>query len=178
MSIDVTASLLGEHLPVPREMESMPRWLRWRLAPTKSGKSRKIPVGPSGRAVSVTDPESWGDYFDTLWTRRGDGLGFVLGEGIGAIDLDDALTADGSPKAWAAEILARTPRTFIEVSHSGTGLHIWGHLDEAPGRNLRSKGQTVEVYSQGRFIALGRNAHAGSVRRLADITELADSLTA
>ena len=182
MSVDVTKSLLGDHLPVPRHLESMPRWVRWRLVPTKGGKPRKMPIMLSGRPAAVNDPDTWADYFDALWTRRGDGLGFVLGEGVGAIDVDDALTADGTPKPWAARILDRAPRTFIEVSQSGSGLHIWGLLDEAPGRNLRNKGMSVEVYSggadRGRYIALGRKAWPDSVRRLADITELAQELTA
>lgn len=168
MSIDVTASLLGEHLPVPREMESTPRWLRWRLAPTKSGKSRKIPVSPSGRAVSVTDPESWGDYFDTLWTRRGDGLGFVLGEGIGGLDLDDSIDSSGRVAGWAQEVLDANPNTFKEVSQSGRGLHVWGHMDEAPGRVIRDGVRKIEVYSVGRFLALG-SAFPGSPLRLAPL---------
>lgn len=178
MSVDASKSLLGDHLPVPREMESMPRWVRYRLVPTKNGRPRKVPTTLSGRPADVTDPDNWADYFDALWTRRGDGLGFVLGEGVGCIDLDDALTAQGDLTAWAGEILARAPKTFVEVSQSGTGLHVWGRLDEAPGRNLRNKGKSVEVYSQGRFIALGRTLWPDSVGRLADLTELAEELTA
>jgi len=178
MSIDVTKSLLGDHLPIPREMEGMPRWLRWRLVERKGGKPAKMPITLSGRPARVNDADDWADYFDALWTRKGQGMGFVLGEGVGCIDLDDALTADGTLTAWAERIVARAPRTFMEVSQSGTGLHIWGLLDEAPGRNLRTKGMSVEVYSQGRFIALGRTAWAGSAQRLADITDLAKELTA
>lgn len=177
MSVDVVRSLLGDILDVPREMESSPRWVRWRLV-DRGDRRAKVPVNSSGRPISVTDPDNWQDYFDTLWTRAGSGMGFVVGDGIGCIDLDDALTAEGEPKPWAEAILARTPKTFTEVSQSGRGLHIWGHLAEAPGRNLRTAGKTVEIYSRGRFIALGRTAWRDSVPRLADITELAEELIA
>lgn len=177
MSIDVTLELLGDYLPVPRIMESTPRWLRWR--PIERGdKVAKMPITLSGRPARVNDPGDWADYFDALWTRRGAGLGFVLGEGIGCIDLDGAIREDGSLTAWARRILDSAPRTFMEVSWSGRGLHIWGLLDEAPGRNLRSKGVTAEVYSQGRYIALGSTPWADSVQQLADITDLAKELTA
>lgn len=178
MSIDVTKSLLGDYLPVPRQMEGMTRWLRYRLVERGGPKPAKMPITLSGRPARVNDPEDWADYFDALWTRKGQGMGFVLGEGVGCIDLDDALTADGTLTAWAAKIMARAPKTFMEVSQSGTGLHIWGLLGEAPGRNLRTKGMSVEVYSQGRFIALGGTAWPDSVQELADITDLAEELTA
>ena len=62
-----------------------------------------------------------------------------------------------------------TPETFIEVSQSGNGLHIFGLLPESPGRN---KGNGVEVYSVGRFIAMTGNRYDSAPSSLADISEL------
>lgn len=181
MNQSIVSALLGKTLDVPRQMQGTPRWLRWKLV-KRGERWTKMPITLSGRPASVKDPDTWADYFDALWTPKGDGIGFVLGEGIGCIDLDNALTEEGTLTAWAEKILARAPETFMEVSHSGRGLHIWGLLEEAPGRNLRTKGMSVEVYSggqdTGRYIALGSTPWPDSVGRLADITELAEELTA
>lgn len=161
---------------IPEAMRTMDRWLRWRPLDRK-GKIAKLPITTKGRAAKVNDPSTWATLADAMSATAGKGLGFVLGDGIGCIDLDDAL--DGmTPKAWAQDILNRAPETFIEVSQSGTGLHIWGLLDEAPGRNLRSAGMSAEVYSQGRYIALGGHAEWPSSDMLAELTPLARSLTA
>lgn len=179
MNSDIVASLLGNVLAVPREMEYMPRWLRYRLVP-RGDKVAKMPITLSGRPAKVNDPDTWGDYFDALWTRKGDGLGFVLGDGVGCVDLDNALTAEGELMPWAERIVEWAPETFMEISQSGRGLHIWGHLDEAPGRNLRTKGMSVEVYSggagQGRFIAMGQKEWHDSRPRLADLSDFAAEL--
>lgn len=76
------------------------------------------------------------------------------GSGIGVIDLDDAIV-DGHLLPWAAEVLAANRGTFVELSRSGRGLHIWGYLDKAPGRRLRD-GRNIEIYSTGRYIAMGK----------------------
>lgn len=84
----------------------------------------------------------------------GAGLGFVLnGDGIGVIDLDHAIV-DGVILSWAAEVLAANPGTFTEVSQSGEGLHVWGLLAAGAGRKIRDD-RNIEIYSTGRYIALG-----------------------
>lgn len=99
----------------------------------------------------------------------GHGLGFVLGDGVGCIDLDDALVA-GEPLPWVRRFLASLPPTYIEVSMSGRGLHVFGLLDPAPGRVLRRDGRKVEWYSTGRYIAVTGNVWRTSVPTLADLT--------
>lgn len=181
MNQSIVSHLLGKTLDVPRKMQGMPRWVRWKMI-RRGGRDTKMPITLSGRPASVKNPDEWADYFDALWTPKGNGMGFVLGEGVGCLDLDNALTEDGTLTAWAEGILDRAPETFMEVSQSGRGLHVWGLLEEAPGRNLRTKGMSVEVYSggqdTGRYIALGSTPWPGSVGRLADLTELAEELTA
>ena len=69
------------------------------------------------------------------------------------MDLDDAIV-DGVVLPWAQEIIDANQGTFIEVSQSGKGIHIWGYLEERPGRVIRD-GRNIEIYSAGRYIALG-----------------------
>lgn len=98
----------------------------------------------------------------------GTGVGFVLGNGVGCIDLDDALDERGEVvSAVALGVLAANPGAWVEVSMSGRGLHVFGLLAEAPGRRL----DAIEIYSRARFIALtGDVFRAGSLAPLATVT--------
>ena len=158
----------------PAEMRAADRWMRYRLVP-RGEKVTKVPTQLNGRPAKSTDARTWSSYVDAKVSKVGAGLGFALGDGVACIDLDDALV-DGVVQPWAQAILDRAPDTFVEVSQSGNGLHVFGLLPEGPGRNLRSSGQTVEVYSTGRFIAVTGRRHAASPSRLADLGGLVSSL--
>ncbi|WP_348770206.1 hypothetical protein [Arthrobacter sp. E3] len=85
------------------------------------------------------------------------------GDGIGVLDLDHAIV-DGVILPWAAEVLAANPGTFTEVSQSGEGLHIWGLLVAGKGRKIRD-GRNIEIYTTGRYVALG-TALTGTTTKL------------
>lgn len=162
---------------IPEIMMDLDRWLRWRLI-ERGDRMSKLPITTKGKAAKSTDPKTWTTFDKANSTWVGDGLGFALGGGIGCIDLDGAISEDGILQTWAKRILDKAPETFIEISQSGKGLHIWGFLPEGPGRNLRSKGLPVEIYSAGRFIALGSQEWMKSSRELAHLGGLAQELTA
>lgn len=151
----------------PKRMRDSDRWLRWERS-QRGSRITKRPVAVSGRAGSSTNADTWSDYETAKASTVGHGVGFALGDGIGCVDLDDALV-DGQVTDWAQEILDQTPSTFIEVSQSGNGLHIFGLLPERSGRNT---GHGVEVYSAGRFIAMTGDRFANSPSRLADLSSL------
>lgn len=131
---------------LPKELTSRARWVR------RSG--RKVPLMANGRVASSTDPETWTSYAKAKASIAGVGLGFVLnGDGIGCLDLDSCIS-DGRVEPWAREILDANPNTFVELSASGEGLHIWGLLESMPGRRIRD-GRNLEIYSTGRYIAMG-----------------------
>jgi primase-polymerase (primpol)-like protein len=154
----------------PAELTTRPRWVAHK---------QKAPRVPFGGFASSTDPTTWRDYATATSAvaagpRGGnmDGVGFVLnGDGIACIDLDDCLDGD-TLAPWAQEIVDRCPRTFIEVSPSGRGLHIWGYAEVGKGR--RSGG--VEVYDRGRYICVTGRRFAGSSRRLSDISSVVATL--
>jgi len=150
---------------LPVEMTSRHRWVR---------RVHKRPVQVDGRAASSTNPITWARHGAVERSRVGDGIGFVLGDGVGCIDLDHCLV-DGVPLPWAREILARCPKTYIEVSMSGDGLHVFGLLPEAAGRGQRG-GDGIEHYSTGRYIAVTGVPFSGSVSRLADLSEVVATL--
>jgi primase-polymerase (primpol)-like protein len=148
-------------------MTSLRRWVRWRPV-QRNGRWTKLPVQASGRAASSTDPRTW-TSFDEAAAGPARRIGFVLGAGIGCIDLDHCLI-DGRPNEATRDLLAMMPETWIEVSPSGDGLHVWGQLPEGAGRVSSFNGQSVEIYSAGRYITVTGNRWAGSPAVLADLS--------
>lgn len=131
-----------------------------------------MPVRLDGRAASSTDPATWMPHCRVKST--GPRIGFVLGDGVGCIDLDHCLD-DGRVADWARAILDQVPPTYMEVSPSGDGLHVWGLLPEGAGRVVRD-GRNVEVYSSGRFMTVTGRRWGLSPSRLADLTEVVANL--
>lgn len=123
---------------------------------------RKRPVTPSGRSASSTNTATWAPYMVAKSSVVGDGLGFVLGDGFACLDLDHCLV-DGKPLPWAQVILDRVPGAYVEVSPSGSGLHVWGRAPELPG----SRRDNVECYSVGRYITV-----TGNVFRVGGLADL------
>lgn len=156
----VYASRSAKKGPIlPREMTTQARFVRYT--------ARKVPRTVAGLSASSTDPTTWSTFDDARRSSVGEGVGFVLGNGVGCIDLDHAIV-DGSVVGWAQEVLDANPDTYIEVSRSGEGLHVFGLLAEAPGRRVRD-GRNIEVYSVGRYIALTGARHAAAPAKLAPL---------
>lgn len=135
-----------------------------------------MPVTADGQAASATDAATWCAYRVAARSRAGVGLGFVLtGDGIACIDLDHCLVG-GAVAAWAQTVLDRLPDTYVEVSPSGEGLHVFGFAEVGRGRHVRLPGGRAEVYGTGRYIAVTGERHGDAPARLADISELISSL--
>lgn len=160
---------------LPAEMTNKPRWIRWKLA-NRKGRTTKVPLTISGKAGSSTDAGTWSTFTEASGATVGDGVGFVLGQGIGCIDLDHCFV-DGELAGWAQSIVDRCPPTFMEISQSGGGLHVFGLFPEAPGRNIRRGEANVEFYSVGRYIAVTGDRFADSHAKLADLSGLVASLS-
>jgi primase-polymerase (primpol)-like protein len=142
---------------LPHDLRSRPRWVTHSKA--------KVPLTPRGRPASSTDRETWSRYEDVKDLPR---RGFVLnGDGIVCLDLDHCLI-DGRVTGRAAEILARCPSTYVEVSLSGTGLHVWGRASVPAGRRLDG----VEVYGTGRYIAVTGERFGRCPSTLADLSDV------
>ena len=117
-----------------------------------------------GSAATSTDARTWTSWETAKRSTAGDGLGFVLGAGFACVDIDHCLDEAGRPDGRARKLLARIGEGYVEVSPSGTGLHVWGRAPEQPGRRF----PTFEVYSVGRFITVtGRVFRAGGLADLA-----------
>ena len=153
---------------LPGEMAAQKRWVKCQ---------GKRPIQTNGRSASTTKPSTWTTISQVSASTAGDGYGYMLGSGIGCIDLDHCIYADGTLTALAVSILAACPDTYIEVSASGAGLHIFGMISEGPGW----KRGGVEVYSRERFIRMTgrrfeRPGRGMAPMLLANLDELAAQL--
>ncbi|WP_405911353.1 bifunctional DNA primase/polymerase [Streptomyces longwoodensis] len=153
---------------IPDELTRRPRWVR-RTA-------RKVPLTVHGDVASSTDPSTWSRYAHAAASSAGAGLGFVLdGDGVVCLDLDHALV-DGELLPWAQRIVDAAGATWVEVSASGTGLHVWGRGQLPHGRRIKVGSGSVELYGIGRYIAVTGDTWGGTPRRLGDLQHVIDSL--
>lgn len=135
---------------MPTQMRELNRWV--------NHDEKKRPLDPNTLySASVTDPNTWASYAKANANHKP--LGYVLGGGIGCIDLDHCINPDGTLTPAAQEIVDYYPENWIEISPSGTGLHIWGTAVEQKGFKRTWRGQNVEFYSQGRYITITKRTY-------------------
>jgi len=155
----------------------MARRRQWVRYTERSG--RKVPLMSAGKhdAASSTDMATWSTYSAAGRSTVGVGRGFVLtaADPIVCIDLDHALV-DGELAPWAREIVNGAPATYIEVSPSGTGLHLWGTGTVGRGRRMRSGERAVEVYDRGRYITVTARPFENAPSKLADLSKVIATL--
>lgn len=159
---------------IPDELTTRDRWVR--------RSADKRPLTTAGMAASSTDARTWGMYKDAAASSAGVGLGFVLSDedDIACLDLDHCLNPlTGRLAPWASAILRDAGATYVEVSPSGDGLHIWGRADVRQGRRIRRPdGTAVEIYGTGRYIAMTGRRHGACPPILADLSAVVTQLTA
>jgi primase-polymerase (primpol)-like protein len=133
---------------VPDSMKQKNQWVCWKL----DGK-RKLPFdAKTGRMASSTDSSTWSDYQtaqDAVERYGYNNVGFELLREI-AIDIDHGRDEAGNLTPLARNVVENFSDTFIEVSQSGEGLHIfcYGSIPAA------IKTREIEIYSEKRFIAV------------------------
>src|SRR5450830_293551 len=151
----------------------------------RPGKTDKLPINHiSGQKCNAQDPANWTDEATASKAAdkfgKGYGVGFVLTENdpYFCLDIDCCLMPDG--KNWSPLALSLTERltgAAVEVSLSGTGLHIWGQCKDAiPAHRCRNGVHSVEQYTEARFIALGHPNAVGDAST--DCTETLTSVIA
>lgn len=144
---------------LPEEMKSLKRFVGWSKEELK-GKVAKLPFSLlDGKANDWNMPERWVNFNDARIKKKP--LGFVLVEEdkIICIDLDNAIQ-DGKLSPMAKEIIDNFAGTYMELSQSGRGIHIFTKGAILKNLNLSSKG--IEIYKNNRYIALTGNIGDGS----------------
>lgn len=116
---------------------------------------KKLPVNREGKSINAHDPANWMSYQEAVACGF-TGVGFVLTESdpYFCLDIDDALT----PSGWSADALEAVnlfPGARVEVSFSGSGLHIWGRYTNMPPHRCKNTRLGFELYHKERFILIG-----------------------
>lgn len=132
----------------------------------KPGKNKKLPMTPEGQLIDAHDPAHWMTMSDALSAVQklpaNWGVAFVLtaADPFFFIDVDSAYAND-KWSAVANHLCEAFHGCAVEVSNSGTGLHIIG-VGAPPAHSCKSPAEkklNLEFYTERRFIALtGTNA--------------------
>ncbi len=144
---------------VPPELAERPQWVCWKLV-ERDGKATKVPFDPfTHERASAVDLMTWATFTDALnaYEAEGstyDGIGFVFSSGdpYTGIDLDHVRDPDtGDIEEWALKIVNAVPGGYVEVSPSGSGIHI---ICEGSVRGGAVRKGRIEMYSHKRFFTI------------------------
>lgn len=149
---------------LPETLLKLPIWVLWRLEERK-GRTTKVPYQTNGYRASATDPGTWSTYQNVkhvlqMNPARYSGFGTVLSKDYHLIfiDIDHCIDASGSLDSRAIDILDAFRNddgnltTYVELSQSGTGLHLI-LIGNIP-RSFNNRKLNVEMYDCQRFIAM------------------------
>lgn len=158
---------------IPEEMKKLKRFVGWRKEKL-NGKLAKLPFSlVDGKANGWNVPERWINFNDAKTNNRP--LGFVLVEEdkIVCIDLDHAIQ-DGKLTLMAKEIIESFTGTYMELSQSAKGIHIFAKGTIPDNLNLSSQG--IEIYKKNRYIALTGDVGDGFFPRSNKLLDKEDEL--
>lgn len=106
----------------------------------------KRPVRVDGSPASSTDSSTWATFAEVKSKPHG----IMLGDGLGAYDLDSV--TDAEARAFIATVAE--PIVYVERSMSGTGVHVFIEAPEVAGWKRIVDGISVERYTRARFIRM------------------------
>lgn len=118
----------------------------------------KAPLGATGFA-KVNDKKTWMQSANARAAaiNRPDatGVGFVFcdDDPFVGIDLDNAVTEDGTIKPWAQKVVDHWS-SYTEMSPSGRGLHIIARGSVPSGTRVEMGDGLLEVYCTGRYFTV------------------------
>lgn len=142
---------------IPKLLKKKKRWVCWKYIEINNKKT-KVPFNPNtGNTARTNQAASWANYEEALYTKeqhKYDGIGFVFnGDGIFGIDIDHCIE-HGKLKKEIYNLVKKT-KTYIEISPSGTGLHIIGlYTGNSP---IAHKKNNYEIYFTKRFFTITGN---------------------
>jgi putative DNA primase/helicase len=151
---------------IPTGLKSLERFVLWRLEVVgRDSRIAKVPYSTRGSKAATNKPATWSAFYTAAAALESqpdfyNGLGIVLGDGIMGIDLDHVIV-DEEIIAEAIEIVEEIPG-YVEISPSGTGLHILTRA-ALPADRDRLKFRFVEFYDETspRYLTLTGNVWEG-----------------
>jgi hypothetical protein len=158
------------------------RWAVWRWEQNSKGKWQKPPyqVRDPDSHASTSDPTTWATYPEAVAVVQAgdaDGITYMLTaeDDLGAIDLDDCRDPNtGSIDRWAQFFLQSARHSYHEVTPSGTGLRIWGHvkgdsLNRKFTLEIEGKKVAAELFRRTNKALTITGAQINGIRRLTNI---------
>src|SRR5215218_7513828 len=144
---------------IPERLTERPQWVCWRLE-ERDDKTTKVPYTPGTlRRASSTDLMTWRTFSEALAAYEAgeppyDGIGFVFcsADPFVGIDLDGCRDREtGAVEGWAQELISSVREGYIEISPSGTGIHV---IVEGTVRGGGMRKGKVEMYGRDRFFTI------------------------
>jgi P4 family phage/plasmid primase-like protien len=145
---------------IPLDLKTIPRFLLWKytlVGDAEHQKWSKLPVQPTGKAASSTNPATWTDFLTAQKAYENgnfDGIGFVFtgDDNLVGVDIDDCRDPDTGNLSDFARKIVDNVQGYCEVSPSGTGVKIFTRADLHAAHVDHSIG--LEVYPKSRYFTI------------------------
>jgi RecA-family ATPase len=161
---------------IPTRLKKLDRWILWKYTQLPNGKWTKTPHSPSsGHKIDATNLKNGVSFTVAVQALRKnktkfDGIGFLLGDGIAGIDVDDCRDADGKLDARGQELSAKLIGTFAEISPSGSGFKALVDISDDPSlAHVGKTSETLEIYGGKRYFCITGNLLPGHARTVASL---------
>ncbi|WP_231638375.1 phage NrS-1 polymerase family protein [Rubeoparvulum massiliense] len=160
-------------------LKDKPQFCFWKYE-ERSGRETKVPYNPAtGKRAKANQQGTFKDFSSVVAAVSDyDGIGFLVGNDICAIDLDDCLDSGDKLRSIAQSVVDAFRGCYMEHSPSGKGLHIFFKAsDFAYDKTkyyINNRKLGIEVYVAGatnRFITVTGNVFANG-----DVSEKSDEL--
>ena len=154
---------------IPVDLKMIPRFLLWKY--TLVGESdkqhwSKLPVQPTGKAASSTNPATWTDFFTAQKAYENgnfDGIGFVFtgDDDLIGIDIDDCRDPATGALNELAQSIINNVQGYCEISPSETGVKIFTRADLKAAHVDHPIG--LEIYPKGRYFTITGHHMSGEI---------------
>jgi len=139
---------------IPRELKEIPQWILWGYI-YKDGKIEKVPIDPkTGAWISAHDPKNWLTFEEAIKYSKELklGIGFDFTENLGYVFIDlDHVYKNGIIEDPRIKSIMENADTFIEISPSGEGFHLFFKCPKFDFGSTRIEGLPIEIYDKARF---------------------------
>lgn len=146
---------------IPKDLKKLDRWILWKYTRLATGKWTKTPHSAvNGFKIDATNFDNGVSFMAAAKAMRDqreqfDGLGFLLGNGIAGIDVDDCIDNDGNLDDRGQRMSSAYASTYAEISPSGQGFKIIVNIGDDP--KLASIGKNsggMEIYGGRRYFTV------------------------
>lgn len=138
---------------IPSTMKALNQWLLWQLRDNK-----KVPLNLSYNPTNPTKGFTFNEVMNAYNPNNCDGLGFVVGSGVVAVDIDHCIE-NGKISKFAQKLIDEL-KTYTEISISGTGIHLF-YMDIS-AKEIGRKNKQLEIYTHKHYIAMTGNSIGNS----------------